>query len=80
MRIQLGKPRGVGAGLSDLHNYNAANGVADAFCGDAGAAAGPWAHPAKRRRCSRANSALSSQGALVDARLETSVCVVSTAS
>lgn len=56
---QLGKPRGLGAGLPSAHN------LSDAYCGDAGAApAGPWAHPAKRRRCSRSNSAMSSQGEL----------------
>jgi hypothetical protein len=61
---QLGKPRGLSHGSADMHSRLSDGSLTDVFCGDGGGNAGPWAHPAKRRRCSRSNSAMSSQGEL----------------
>jgi hypothetical protein len=64
--MQLGKPRTlVGGGAADSHRRPSAGSLTDGngFGGHGAENAGPWAHPNKRRRSSRSNSNVSSQGA-----------------
>ena len=63
--MQLGKPRTlVGGGAGDSHRRPSAGSLTDGngFGGYGAENVGPWAHPNKRRRSSRSNSNISSQG------------------